>query len=360
MGKRIAMVVGDLGSAYEMILAAPELEKRGAKLEWFADIEGKGRNALQNAAISYIGLTFEDVSYWQARHTKMDAYLVGTSATVNKLKISATQFGITVGIPVFWLEDLWGTGEHMNSRSVSPNVMLVNDNLAGEIALSVRPDIKVVAVGKPTFEKYLSMRERADEIRTNIRKQLGVPDGLALITMSFGGDPLERSEAQVPEVLSALKSFGDSVVVAWRFHPKHTRKFNLWNSAMRGGMLSVDASSTDLNELSIASTVVVADWGNTNGYVSVLCGTPTLTFLFPSQDKRLEGLGFPNNLPPVVARFPEWGVHSVADLSKALGSCVREEEQARSFTIKNRSPQWEEACAPGAASRIAEAILTRI
>lgn len=346
----IAVVVGDIGSAKEIVPAVKVLEARGIKVRWFADSAGKAKiDVLEKQGVAY-EMVIPD-GY------KPSVIVVGTSATAAVLKVEFTKYGRENGIPVLWVEDLYGTGERQNSLGVSPDVMLVIDDIAAQIAKTVRPGLDVRVVGKPTFGK-LPTEDEAKDVRNKIRESVGLNDSKFLLTVSFGGDPAERALAQLPEIVRAIqRDLSGAVTVAWRFHPKHPKVDELWKMATESGIKFVDARKLDIFELILASNCVVADWGNTDPYKGLLYGVPTITMLFPDDYERREGAGYPNGVPPIIASAKHWGARTPEDLTVLIYRVKQGEEAAWRYTRNERAKPFLALKQLGAEKNIADEIL---
>ena len=229
--KKILVVFGDIGSAKEMVPVLKVLEERGIKVSYVADPKGKAATDVLGKA----GIPYETKEPADSDTRDLDAYdliLVGTSATANSFQVAWTKYAREKNIPVLWIEDLYGTGSRKNSQIVSPDTMLVVDEVAKQIAKTVRPNLDVRVVGKPTFGA-LPDEVGAVSIRNKVREKLGLTESEFLVTVGFGGDPAERALTQLPQIISALEAYEDSLTVAWRFHPKHPQKDQLWETATK-------------------------------------------------------------------------------------------------------------------------------
>lgn len=357
----IAFVVGDVGSCNELVQVAPELEKRGVSVRWFADPSGRaGTEVLAKKGIDYKSVPPEG---WYRELPKV--FLIGTSATATGFKIATTRYGQARGIPVIWEEDLWGTGSRQSALEVSPDVMLVNDEMAAAIAKNVRPNLKTAVVGKPTFGKIPPFEE-CPQIRARIREKLGLSDSDFLVAYGFGGEPFVLAVSQV-EVILNDSPFSPDMIVAWRFHPKHPKKDELWEKATSSS-ISVDARSVDLLELYLSSNAVIVGWGGTDGYKVLLRGTPVITPLFPKgreakekfgydDEEERRSIGYINAVPPILMGHENWGASSISALAMILRSVRSDEEALRHFTRRVRSEPFQGLEEPGAASRIADEVM---
>jgi hypothetical protein len=199
----VFVVVGDIGSAKELLPAVRVLESRGVNVRWIADPSDKAKaptDVLDKAGIVYERGIPSVFSFAKV-------ILVGTSATAVSAQLLWTVYGIESNIPVLWYEDLWGTGSRPSTQLVSPNHMLVIDDAAAAIARTVRPSLDVTVVGKPTFGA-LPSQEQAAEICMNLRSKYNLTDADFLVTVGFGGDPPERAFEQL-KAMFASRVFED-------------------------------------------------------------------------------------------------------------------------------------------------------
>lgn len=355
-------VVGDIGAAKEMyagIMALPpEVEVR-----WFVDPAVNAK-----AGTEFLAKLKNPVLYeirGPEAGDKPDLIVIGTSVTSCNGQIAWTKWGFG-RYPVVWVEDLWGTGEYPSVLCVRPDEMLVVDEMAARIARGVRFGLKTTIVGKPTFGT-IPNASRQVKIRRHVRKQFLIEKDEFLLTIQFGGDLPERTLTQLPEIVGLLRSL--SVVVAFRFDPKHPWKEKLWAAACESGLDIIDARALDLSELNIASNMIIADWGNTHAYKALLCGTPTATLLFPKHcvvgsnkvfDDYVHRVnrGFPGGVPPIVTSL-SWGAESPEELMRLIGYVIRNEADAKTETIE-RALQFRHLATPGAAERMAREFMKYI
>ncbi|MBI2024421.1 hypothetical protein HYT00_03485 [Candidatus Giovannonibacteria bacterium] len=361
--KDVFIVVGDLGSAADLVPVAQELEARKIGVQWLADPNGKARtDVLEKKDISY-----EMLLSSECQGPLPKVILCGTSSGYADLQVSWTLFGKAQSIPVLWYEDLWGTGEQENERGADPDVMLVLDDIAAKIALNIRPNIATTVVGKPTFGKIPAFEE-IPAIRARIREKLGLTESDFLVSWGFQGEPAKMAVAHVGEILRSGLKLDDGMIVAWRLHPKHLRRDELWEVLTKTGIRYVEeARSVDLLELYLSSNAVIVPWGATDGYKAVLRGIPTITPMFPSgeQAKKLYDFddlesrissGFINGMPPLLMGNNEWwGATSLRNILYLLRLIREREDVCRKGTLE-RSLSFKGLEEPGAASRIADVV----
>lgn len=368
----IYCVVGDIGGAKEVMLVSRELERRGAVIKWFLDSSPKAKagDVLKKAGIAY-------ETREPNENDKMGMILIGTSATAMSAQMEWTKWGKERGVPVLWMEDLHGTGSRANSRSVAPDAMLVIDEMAEKIAQKIRPNLRTFVVGKPTFSdpKEMPNRDCGDDIRYEIYDKLNLHCGKygdekdKLVVIGFGGDPAERAEAQLGDILKEMTNWimKDEIVVAWRFHPKHPKKEEMYLQAMVGtavlGIRTVDARAVDMNHLTIAAHLCVADWGNTNQLVGLLHRTPVVTMLFP-EDARLIETYPPDGVPPVLESDYRWGVKNAQDLTMMVNWVLTNHYWCRLYSenlrLEYRDRAFKTLMLPRATERAADIIMANL
>lgn len=327
VGIQLGIVVGDRGSAQELLASSAELSKRFT-LQWFADPNGIGKDLLRSAGISY-----------EARLPSVAdvmPLLIGVSATAVEWQIKWTKHGRKNGQPVIWLEDLWGTGSRSQTRCVDPTHMLVNDTTAGRLARSVRPGLPVFHVGKPTFERDIALVAKHEAERTRLRRSIDA-DEQFIVSYWSGGNP-DRVRIHV-DALRAIS--GVRVLCLWHQKLKYTVK---------------DDNRERLTppQLIALSDAIVAEWGGTQGYLGALCGRPTVVMMFPDDLRERVACGFTDGDTPLTnscglaARDPEQLAESIAAIRDNYCKYV-------ALTVSAVRQDFSSILRPGAASRIAEA-----
>lgn len=108
---KVFVVGGDIGGMKETHLGMQALAKRGvASLSYFIDGAANAK-----AGTEYLAKQHPSVLYETRGPISMDApdvVVVATSATASGAQIEWTRWAHDQKIPVVWIEDLWGTGEH--------------------------------------------------------------------------------------------------------------------------------------------------------------------------------------------------------------------------------------------------------
>lgn len=355
-------VFGDIGGANEGIPALEEVVKRGVPIRYFVSPEDRAKagDVLKKRNLPYEQRLPEP-------HDNPKVIVIGTSATAAQGQIEWTQFGKEKGIPVIWVEDLWGTGERKRTRGVSPDVMCTLDSeIATQIVRSVRPDIRVEAVGKHTFEMLAKYRENPKEMVQKVRKELmgRLEERAIMVTYWSGGESAERVEEHLKSLKWLDRLTNQAVVFAPRFHPKLPAEAKEHLRKLAFGSNKMVADSTDFNpeETTIASDINIGDWGTTNMYVSAIFGIPAVMCLFPdsppqsSKQERID-IGYPQGIPPLVAANAGWSAESGAGLNDALFLIMNALHMAKERVNKNGGVFVKLVDNPGAAKRTADIVM---
>ncbi len=354
---------GDIGGMKEVHEGMKVLRDAGVDVMYFVDDDPRAK-----AGTDFLAKQSPVIPYETRGPVDSDCpniIVIGTSATAWAGQIAWTLYGESRRIPVIWVEDFYGTGERQGTLEVLPTVMLVIDAVAAEIVRKVRPGLKTIIVGKPTFGT-LPNKDQAVVIREHIRRELGVRDHEFLLTIGFSGDPAERAVVQLPLIINALQGF--DVVCAFRFHPKHPQKDALWSVVKASELHCVDARTYDLTDLNIASDAVFVDWGNTDAIKAILYSVPTMTMLFPEKFvtesgqvfhdyERRASVGYPEGVPPIIASHPGWGMRNPIDFSVCLRDVMEYPDYAQKATAQ-RAESFYDLLIPGAAERIAGEVMS--
>ena len=245
--------------------------------------------------------------------------------------------------------------------------MLVLDELASKIVLNKRPHIRTKIVGKPTFGKIPELNEMP-AIRSETREKLGVTKRDFLIGWGFQGEPNKMAPAHVGEIIREKLQLDDGMIVAWRPHPKHLKKDEMWATLTSSGIRYTEkARDVDLLNLYLSSNAVVVPFGGTDGYKVVLRGVPTITPIFPSgelakqlydydDEEARKASGFIDATPPLLMEDQTWGARSPNDVLDLLRGIRDDEGACRRITLKHRSLPFIDLEIPGSARWISDEI----
>ena len=254
---------------------------------------------------------------------------------------------------VIGIEDLWGTGEKKNARWLGPDLMLVIDEVAAQIAKNVRPWIDVKVVGKSTFEKFPDLVRQAFLIRSAFRQNFSLGESDFMVVILLGGD--DKVWFQLREIIKKTSDFS-GITFAWRFHPKDPDKDKLFNEAIASGIKYADVRSANMDELILASNAIVGTWDNTDPYKALVAGIPAITMLFPDDQEERVAIGCPDGIPPIISTDIRWGARSANELATLLQEVKQNEEAVRLYTKTVRAKPFLSLFNPGAAERIADEV----
>ncbi len=356
MGKRIIAVFGDIGGCKETVPALALLKERGHAIDIVID-GGPLAKALTVLPDS-LGPTM--TGRMPVVTDAPDAIVIGTSATAAFAQNSWTDFGRSRGIPVVWVEDLYGTGEREIVRaSGGPDVLCVIDDAAAGIARAVWPKAAIAICGKPTFARLNAMIADQPKIRRTVRDRLALKEGEKLLTF-FSGGQSPADELRAVDGMYALRETR-GLRMAMRLHPKLATadrvsiegRFALWPAGVLTD--SEPTYKTDAEELTLASDVMVCSWGSTQGYAAVLARVATVVLMFGPREERA-ALGYPDGLPPHVAHCAALPAFSGADVTRIVKDVLLGRAKGAHMVSAANLP-FRPLIAPGAAERIADAIL---
>ncbi|TAK05584.1 hypothetical protein EPO33_00325 [Patescibacteria group bacterium] len=302
MQKHIIAVFGDIGGCKETVPALALLKKRRVGIEIVLDASPQSKAA--TVLPPDLGPTSQ--GRMPVDGDAPDAIVVGVSATAVGAQIAWTDWGRSRGIPVIWIEDLYGTGERASVRGCAgPSVLCAIDEVAGGIAHQAWPDAQIVVCGKPTFAHVGQLIARQVDVRERVRTALGLRTAEKLLTWYSGGDRPAEELATVIEGIEPLQKHPELRVAA-RVHPKMAEpvlgqireRIASWPASFRIDPAAATALGAD--ELTIGSDVVVGTWGSTQCYVAVLAHVACISTHYGPPEPRL-AVGYPRGDSPAVA-----------------------------------------------------------
>ncbi len=354
MKESVVGVFGDIGSCREGLPALRLLQERGIIVKYFVSAEPQAKAGTE--VLAKAGIQFETRD--PQLEDKPKAIIIGTSSTAVQAQIKWTSFGKEKGIPVIWVEDLWGCGEWMQTRSVSPNVICTLDEIAKKIVLIARPDIRVEVVGKPTFGNFVKYIPVINEFTSLMRKLIceraGVDEeGAIVVTYSSGGNP-ERVKAQL-EALRDLDALIDrKVIFVPRLHPTFLNRDEFKKLAHSGNKLVVNAYDLNLDELFINSSLIIGEWGTTGMYTGALFGVPGIMCLFPDDTVSRSAL-YPDGIPPLLIAGAGWSAENPCQLRERIQWIFSHKEEAEA-QVREKVRVFAPLLEAGASERIAKVI----
>lgn len=347
-------VFGDIGGCREGRAVLKILEERGIAVYNFVDAGDKAK--------ADIVLEADFIPYEKRDPLAGDnpgAIVIGTSATAVDAQVKWTAFGKARGIPVIWVEDIWGTGEMPGVDSVSPDVLCVLDEYAATIARTVRPAIRIEVVGKPTFEalgkKYCTdLSEMVARVRRLILTESGQGEAF-LLTFWAGGEKPEEVKKQF-EALFPLRelSGGRPLVLVPRFHPKLSVKVRDYALGLvrENGQAVSEAQYINYDEIAMASSLNIGDYNSTSMLISAMFGVPAIMLLFPDNRAERLKLGYPIGEPPLRLAGACWGAESAAHFRETIRWIMANEDTARKRVWRDAA-SFRSLLEPGAAERAA-------
>jgi len=368
-GKKVYFVSGDLGGYGDAMPVIKKLQELGTQILFFADPAGESQKKLDKAGIAY-----ETRDPNESDHP--DLILIGVSATAFNLQVAWTKFGREKGIPVFWVEDMYATSARPPVREslagTEPNVIFAIDEIAASLAGKAYPGAEILACGKTSFEGLGVLREKKEEIRSAVRSKAKIGQDDFLVTFWSGGTSLERVRAQVKTIISSAAEVLDDVIIAPRFHPKLARfgenvLAELWSETIEMSKGAPPVSLVDLrNEtpenIILASSITIGDWGGNESLRSIVLGTPAIVTLFPDDDVNVRlGMGYKDGIPPLVQTGAAPGPKNQKDLEDNFYDVFLRDgnPEAEKQFLEKVSP-FLTLGEPGATQKIVEAIAARL
>ncbi|MFY9463309.1 MAG: hypothetical protein WAP52_03950, partial [Candidatus Sungiibacteriota bacterium] len=351
------IVVGDAGSCLDLLPVAALLKERKIPVFWIADAgpraqagnilarhgipcETRGPNLGDDPAVILLGYS----------NKAIDAQNMWTGWAMTR---RAKGGPIT---PVLGYDDLFVNAIRPNVMGVEPDEILVISPLAERIVHGRRPDARITVVGKSL---HIPDERERQEKRAALREKYKLGEDDFLVAFGFAEEPADHAVAQTAEILNERSRFHPATVFVFRFHPAHPQKKELAERMAASGLHSVDMNAEPLMDVYMASDAVVAGYGSTDAYRTVLMGIPTITMLFPDDLEYRMEIGYPNGTPPIVVGTifdALWGVDTVSYLSSILRR-IREMPELACARTQDRATSFHDLCTPDAAERIAAAVM---
>ncbi len=350
----VFIIGGDAGSTIDLIPVVALLKESGITVRWFAD---SGPQAQAGSIMARHGIAYEmrgpnlgddpAVILFGYSNKAIDAQNLWIGWAMTR---RATGGKI---IPVVGYDDLFVNAIRPNVMDAEPDEILVISPLAERLVRDRSPGAKITVVGKSLH--IPDERERQKKrVALRAEYKLGAED--FLVAFGFAGEPADHAPAQIDEILRQRSVFHPETIFAFRFHPAHPRRTELAERMAVSGLRSVDMNAEPLLDVYMASDAVVAGYGSTDAYRTVLMGIPTLTLLFPDDLEYRMEIGYPGGIPPIIVGNVLWGVDTVSYLASMLRRIREMPDLARQRT-QERAAQFRDLCMPDAAERIAAAVM---
>lgn len=350
----VIIIVGDAGPCLELIPVAALLKERKIPVLWVADA---GPQAQAGNILARHGIPYE--TRGPNLGDNPGVILLGYSTKAIDAQNVWTGWAMTRRakggpiIPVVGYDDLFVNAIRPNVLDAEPDEILVISPLVEAMVRGRRPDARITVVGKSL---HIPDERERQEKRAAIRAkyQLGADDFLA--AFGFAGEPMEHAPTQTEEILKERKRFHPETIFAFRFHPAHPHKKELTEWMAASGLRSIDMNAEALLDVYMVSDAVVAGYGSTDAYRTVLMGIPTITMLFPDDLEYRMEIGYVGGIPPIVASNVLWGADTVSYLSSLLRR-IHERPYLAHQRTQERANQFRDLCTSDAAERIAAAVM---
>ncbi len=352
----VILIAGDAGSLLDLLKPAAAFKENVIPVTWFADSgpQAQAGRILDKYNIPYEvrgpNVTDDPRVVLVACSTKaIDAQLVWTAWAQQRRAIGGPV------IRVIWYDDLFVNAIRPDVMGAEPDEVLVISSLEEEIVRRRRPNTKITVVGKSL---HIPSESERQEKRAVLRAKYQLKADDFLVAFGFAGEPADHVVAQTEETLKERSRFHPETIFVFRFHPAHPHKKELAARMAAGGLRSIDMNAEPLLDVYMASDVVVAGYGSTDAYRTVLMGIPTITMLFPDDLEYRKQIGYVDGIPPIIAGHSHtlWGVNSILDLPDMLEYTRQMPNRVRELT-QERAFGFLDLCTPDAAERIAAAVI---
>lgn len=278
---KILFFVGDAGAAEALAPVIASMPQETYSYEVFADPKGAGFKTLTKLKIPH--QVSENVNPRGA-----NLVVCGTNGKAQGLQIQTTNAARSMGIPVLWVGDFYGSGGETGVANAEPTVLTVIDQTSADLLKKVRlcevvgtsnngRGCKLHITGNPAFDELASLKKRRDDIRVATRAALGLDEKAKLIV--FGGSASNQFDVEdMLRTLGELTSFLPSHHKYFSLHPADPNREELENCIRTQTNCSLFADNIDMYA---AADAVVVQY-STIGIKSALLGVPTLFALLPS------------------------------------------------------------------------------
>jgi len=356
-------VVGDMGGGKEVKLAIDALQRMmpDVQVKWIVDPSPRAQAGVK--VLDPAGIKSE--RRMPSADDQADLLVYGASATVFEAQVEWAKWAKSRDIPVIGVNDFYST---INQHPAPSDVITALDEQDAAIIRSVRTDVEVVVVGKPSFQSVRSLLARKDEIRVEVRSKLNIADDEFMILVSPGSE-VEIFSAHLDAVRQvAEKLQGKKVVFVPRTHPKllaleEGKQCAEQKIAELSANTRVIADSADvvkdLAQMVLASDLMVCTWGSTDQFSAALAGIPVVLFLFPDNLAERQALGYINGVPPLIRANAGWEARTPGQLVEQVDKIISDLASVKEF-VGAGAVAFQPLIRVGAAERIAQVIADKL
>ncbi|OHA39264.1 MAG: hypothetical protein A3G03_00400 [Candidatus Taylorbacteria bacterium RIFCSPLOWO2_12_FULL_44_15c] len=357
-------VAGDIGGAKETKLAIDALQRMmpDVQVKWFVDPSPRAQAG--EKVLNPVGISYE--RRMPSADDRADLLVYGASATAFEAQVEWAKWAGSQNIPAIGVNDFYST---INRHPAPSTVITALDEQDAAITRSVRTDVEVVVVGKPSFAQSVRpLIARKNEIRAEVRSKLDIMDNEFMILVSPGSE-VEIFSAHLEAVRqTAEKLQSRKVVFVPRAHPKllalaEGKQCAEQKVAELSANAKVIADSADvvkdLAQVVLASDLMLCTWGSTDQFTAALAGIPVVLFLFPDESAKRKTTGYIDGVPPLIRAHAGWGAATPKQLTEQVDDVLFDPVSARK-SVETGAVAFQPLIRPGAAERIAQVIADRL
>ena len=361
-------VVGDIGGTKEVKPAIEALQKiiPDVQVKWFVDPSPRaagGTNVLDPAGIKY-------ERRMPSPDDRTDLLVYGASATAYEAQVEWTKWAKALNVPVVGVNDFYGTINLPQVQSVSPDIMCVLDEQDADITRAVRPGVRTVVCGKPSFAQDIGpLLARKNEIRAEVRGRLGIADDEIMVLVSPGSEVASFSAHLDAVKQVAEKLQGKKLVFVPRAHPKflaspegsQCSEQKIAELVATGAGVIADSAQVEKNlvQVVLASDLMICTWGSTDQFTAALAGIPVVLFLFPDDLAKRKVTGYIDGVPPLIRANAGWAAETPERLMERVDRVLSDPVSAGEF-VKTGATVFQPLIRLGAAGRIAQVMIDRL
>lgn len=350
MSKRVWAVVKDPGGTNGVLPVVSVLREHGVQVNLIA--HGKAPELPQVRALGTYLVVGPDPQEVLATLPLPDAHITSmcSEGGVGRDLIPLLR---ERGAPTVAAQDFWGGAlvQLFRDPQYWPDYICANDELGADIVCRAWPGFtreRIWVTGFPAMDKYAQVD--AATVRSRVRDQLGVQEGLPLVL--FAGQ-LEGTSQLLAQVVSALNAIADTIGVAFapRQHPRLRNnapdEIEPWNKALAsfaGAQLLADTSACPTPDMVAAADVAVSSFSTV--LVEAAClRKPVIAINDPVEMARLrESVGGVMDEFPLVELGCARKVTSPQELREALHTALTSGlglrgAQERHFTLDGKNAE---------------------